>query len=1393
MLLRFYQLLTGAPEHVLQKASRVSAKHRVIVRRLRSEICYYVELEHALNEAEYQKLIWILSTPFDATALSEASKFTESHDQEAATCTIEIGPRLSFSTPFSTNAVAMCKAVGLTSVTRLEMSQRFELQLAPQEDSGVLLTEDVASWSKDVADLFHDRMTQCCYERPLEKLSPGVDDVGMTKASLYEVDILGQGRKALEAVSEIMGLAFDDWDLDYYTDLFVNKIKRNPTNVECFDLAQSNSEHSRHWFFRGRMVIDGEEQPSTLFKMVMGTQAHSNANNVIKFSDNSSAIRGYHITVLRPESPGKPCALMRDSAAYRHIIFTAETHNFPTGVAPFPGATTGTGGRIRDVQATGTGAYVIAGTAGYCFGNLCIEGYDLPWEDKTFTYPPNFAKPLEIAIEASNGASDYGNKFGEPLIAGFVRSFGLRLAPTVGERCEWVKPIMFSGGIGSIDDCHVNKDVAAPGMTVVKLGGPVYRIGVGGGAASSVHVQGDSAADLDFDAVQRGDGEMEQKLNRVVRACAESGIKNPIRSIHDQGAGGNGNVLKELVEPAGATIYADSFELGDVSVGALELWGAEYQESNAALVWDCDSLRDICKREKCPVSFVGSVTGDGKIKLVDFGRSDSTASYDSAADDGAVPAKKQKSIAMPLPVDLELAHVLGSMPSKVFNLAHRPRPAEHQAAACFSVAAVLDADGVTIASALDRVLRLPSVASKRYLTSKVDRSVTGLIAQQQCVGPLHTPLADVAVIALSHVGEPLGAATSIGEQPIKTLVDPARGARMSVGESLTNLVFAAITDLRDVKCSGNWMWAAKLPGEGAALFDACKAMCALMAELGIAIDGGKDSLSMAARVGRDIVKAPGSLVISSYAPCPDVTLTVTPDLKCPDGKGTLLYINLSKSQESARLGGSALAQCYGMIGDDSPDLDDSDLFVRAFGAVQTLVRGHLLQAGHDVSDGGVLVALLEMAFAGNCGVEVTIPYKGSTLAGLFHEELGVLLEVSASDYDQVCNVLRSAGVGFIQIGHSVGDSGNIVVSAADDAVKEVVIDSTVAALRDVWEETSFQLEMRQTERKCVEQERVGMKKRKAPSYRLTFDPAVCPSPAATLPSTLPGRPRVAVIREEGSNGDREMAAAFDLAGFETWDICMQDLCSGAVTSLNDFRGAAFVGGFSYADVLGSAKGWAAAILFNPSVKRLFEEFFARTDTFSLGVCNGCQLMTLLGWVGRDVANEEAALTNGHANGDEAVLAKTDGVRGHQGVFMQHNNSGRYESRFTTVGIHGSPAIMFKGMAGSVLGIWVAHGEGKMSFRTDELQASIFADNLVPLRYVDDDGQPTMEYPMNPNGSPRGAAALCSADGRHLAMMPHPERCVLPWQWPWMPRAWRTSLKASPWLRMFQNAFEWCSL
>ncbi len=1251
------------------------------------EHCFYVETNGLLNNNELKILKYLLADGFVLNSVYSKTRLKVKNG-----IIKELGPRMSFATAWSTNFVNICQRTLLGKIIRVEKFRRYAIP------NNVDTEEFVAA--------NHDRMTEEVYLNP-----PASFTLNIQPETVYEIPLKEKGP---EALLEIPGLAMDEWDRKFYYNYFVNQEKRNPTVVEIMDLNNANSEHSRHGYFKGKQIIDGVEMPETLMEIVKST-LKSPSNSVIAFKDNSSAIQGYDVWTIMPEYPGIPSAFNKEMVKY-HIIFTAETHNFPSGVAPFPGAETGTGGRIRDDQATGSGGLVVAGTTGYCVGNLYIPDYDLPWEDKSLKYPEELASGLKIEIEASNGASDYGNKFGEPVILGFTRSFDQVVA---NQRWAWIKPIMFTGGIGQIDDRHVEKGKATKGLLIVQVGGPAYRIGVGGGGASSL-LQGENTAELDFNAVQRGDAEMENKMNRVIRTCIEMGDNNPIVSAHDQGAGGPANVLKELVEDAGGRIEIRKIKLGDVTMSVLEIWIAEYQERCGFLITSgrIREFQDICERENVNCEILGSVTDDGRFIVYDM--SDNST-----------------------PVNLDLDKVLGNMPQKTFRderIKTKLPPLEIP-------------EKLSVTRALTWVLRNLCVGSKRFLTSKVDRSVTGLVVRQPCCGPMQLTVADCAIIAQSHFGLS-GAATSIGEQPIKMLVNPKAGARMAVGEALTNLIFARVSGLSDIKCSANWMWAPKLPGEGAVMYEAAVAMRGIMSELGIGIDGGKDSLSMATKIDGKIVKSPRQLVISTYCTMPDITRYVTPDIKKP-GRSQLIFIDLA--QGKCRLGGSALAHILSQIGNVCPDVEDENELATVFEAIQYLLDVDLILAGHDIGDGGLIVTLLEMAFAGNCGWNVELINYDNLLARLFAEELGLVIECEYEKVAEVYAVLKNYGLRAQLIGRTTKARNIKMVGYTGK-----VIDMDMEALRSWWENTSYEIEKLQMSPECAEEESKNIYKRENPEYVVSFKPKI--TPEICLNKKV--KPEVAILREEGSNGDREMASAFYMAGFKSWDITMTDLKEGRIT-LDRFQGLAAVGGFSYADVPESAKGWAATIRFNPELNKMFKKFYERPDTFSLDVCNGCQLFTLLGWVPWP----------GIPDRDQPRFIK--------------NSSGRFESHWVSVRIEPSQAIMFKGMENSVLGIWVAHGEGKIYFPDSGMAGEIMNEHLVPVRYVDDEGLPTTAYPFNPNGSPLGIAGLCSSDGRHLAMMPHPERTFLKWQWGWMPERMNKKYQVSAWLKMFQNAYEWC--
>lgn len=1258
-----------------------------------TEVCFNIGLSRELNPESMERLCEILRGNARGVDFGEGPFLCGDH-------VVEIGPRLNFQTAQSETAVDICRASRLPEVLRVEMSRR---QVLPV---GVTPEAFFAQHG--------DRMTEQLYHEPLTTFYTGV-----SPEAIRIILLTDGGIDVLRAANKEMGLGMDEWDMAYYCQLFVETFKRNPTDVELFMIAQMNSEHCRHWFFKGVMVFNGVRMLESLIQVVQAPWVANPNNSVIAFNDNSSAIEGFEARMLSPRDSGRLSSMVvRDTSC--NFIFTAETHNHPSGVAPFPGAETGTGGRIRDVQATGRGGLLIAGTAGYCVGQLLIPGHTLPWEDSSLTYPTRLALPLDILIQASNGASDYGNKIGEPVIAGFTRSFCVVMPD--GTRREWIKPIMFTGGLGQMDARHVRKIAPQAGDKVVMIGGPAYRIGVGGGAASSM-TSGSNDADLDFASVQRGNAEMANRVNRVVRACIEMGDNNPIKSVHDQGAGGVANVVTELVSPAGARIDIRSICVGDQTLSVLEIWSAEYQERLALLTAseDLEALRLICGQEKVPCEVLGEVTGDGRIVVVDSGDNNRVL------------------------VDLELAPILGDVPQKKFHFDRLLMPMKPLA---------LPSE-CALEYVVRRVLQLLDVGSKRFLTSKVDRSVTGLIIQQQCCGPVQLPVADCAVVAQSFFGD-TGAVTSIGERPAIMLIDPAAGARMAVAEMLLNMVGTTVTSLEDIRCSANEMWAAKMAGEGPRMWDALCAMRDIMLTLGIAVDGGKDSLSMAVKVGDETVKAPGQLVISGYAPVPDVSKVVTPDIKRP-GESRLWLIDLSLG--GCRLGGSALARVYGQLGDEAPDVDNPDLLKRTFLAVQELVREGLVLSCHDRGDGGLLVTLLEMAFSGNCGLEVDMSLaiqdgQHPFVPTMFNEELGLVMEVSPENEGHlvrtffrygITHCLRRIGVTSL--------SKTINIRCGGQVLSEDMRD-----LRQAWEETSSLIELERAMREglsegVIREERESIYDQQNPVYVLTFEPKV----TSREVMEASGKPKVAVIREEGTNGDRELAAVFYEAGFEVWDVAMSDLLNGCAT-LDDFRMVAFAGGFSYGDVTGSANGWASVIRHHPEISAMFERFRNRPDTLSFGVCNGCQLLVALGWVSDDILPHD------------------------QRPRLVHNVSGRFESRWVTVEILGSPAVMLRGMEGSKIGVWSAHGEGRFENVPDG--------SMTPVVFVDDQGDSRTErYPFNPNGSTGGVASMCSWDGRHLAMMPHPERAFQMRQWAYVSPEMQ-GLEVAPWLRMFQNARKW---
>ncbi|MDD5291062.1 MAG: phosphoribosylformylglycinamidine synthase [Patescibacteria group bacterium] len=1261
---------------------------------VRSERVFNVGSDRALTEKELEILKSLLHYP-------QLHNIADNTFLDWSRNTLEVAPRLNFATSDSTNAVSICQSCGLPSIFRVEQGRRYRLLLGNR----VITDEE----RERILPLLHDKMVECFYPGKLKSF-----DVKRDPEEYITIPVMERGIEALREANKEYGTGMDEMDIGYYYHLITELLKRNPTLAEFRDLGNSNSEHSRHHVFRAKLIIDGVEAPFTLMELIRGTLKNT-ANSVIAFHDNSSAIAGYPVSVLIPTDPSMPSPMRMAELLY-HFVLTCETHNHPCLWAAYPGAATGGGGRRRDNEDVGRGGIVVAASTGFLGGNLYLPDYPLPWEDPSFKYDPRTEAPIDFFIKATNGAFNDGNEFGEPVILGFAESLGIIIGK---ERWENIKPVMFTGGFGFIDQRHIAKRQPEKGWYVVKFGGLGYLVGDGGGSASSM-IQGQNDADLDFKSVQRADGEMARKADSVIRACIHLGDDNPIEVAHDQGAGGNGNILKELVDPAGAELYLRAIPLGDKTMTVDQIWVAEYQENHGVLVrpenWK--KFKAICERYKCPYAIVGVITGDGKVVVID---------------------KKNKT----KPIDLKLQHIFGDYPQKTYE--DNTRKLDLRPLALPS--------GLTVRQAQELVFRLMGVASHEWITDKVDRSVTGKVVQQQCVGPLQIPLSNYSIITPGPFTT-TGEANSIGQCPSIGLISSESMARMAAARALLKLICVKVSRRDGIKVSANWMLAAKLPGGLAWLYYAAKALHDFLALIGVDVDGGKDSLSMAAKVADEIIRSFGTLVISTYAACPDYRLRLTPDIKCP-GESRLMYLDLANGQ--TRLGGSALAHVLKQVGTECPDADAEQLNA-AFDLVQTILETDLLLSGHKRSRGGLVATLSEMAFAGNCGLDLSLAHLGnpSALAMMYNEELGMVFEYLPKHEQELIDRFGSAGLE--KAVHLIG------TTQREKRIKiayngEAVLDEDMRQSRQTWRDTSFHLDLKQTTRSCALAKRKNIFDRVGPNYRLTFDPDLYP--AVTL--DYPGKPRVAIILEEGSNSDEEMKNAFYLAGFDPWDVHMTDIASGKI-SLSIFRGVAFVGGFSYKDVLGSAKGWAGVIRYNERVAQEFADFFARPDTFSLGICNGCQLMALLGIVPFKV--------------DEAK----------QPVFVQ-NKSERFESGFPNVRIFHSNSIFLKGMEGSVLGAPVAHGEGKSFFPDQEIMQTVLAENLAPIRFVDDYGAPTEDYPLNPNGSPLGITALCDRTGRHLAFMEHPERVHIPYQWHWWPREWKYI--NSPWLRLFQNAFRWC--
>jgi len=1252
---------------------------------------YFVDLVRALSPAEKVVL----------DALLETTEGAETGGQDFL-----VVPRLGTVSPWSSKATDIAHHCGLDgAVARIERGISYRLDVEAPLD---------APSRRRLASLLHDRMTETVLldVSELERLFVHHDPAPVGVVALGDDPVGALARANVE-----MGLALSEEEIGYLAEAYT-QMGRAPTDVELMMFAQANSEHCRHKIFNADWVIDGEVKEKSLFAMIRNTYAHAPQGILSAYRDNASAMEGARGRRFMPDPVSGE---YRSEEMDLPIIMKVETHNHPTAISPFPGAATGAGGEIRDEGATGRGSKPKAGLSGFSVSNLRIPGFEQPWETD-HGKPGRIESALRIMLDGPIGAAAFNNEFGRPALTGYFRTFEERVPGPGGLQLRgYHKPIMIAGGLGSMRPEHVEKLALPAGTPVVVLGGPAMLIGLGGGAASSV-ASGESAEDLDFASVQRGNPEMERRCQEVIDRCTAMGESNPILSIHDVGAGGLSNAVPEILNDAGrgGAIELRTVPSDEPGMSPMEIWCNEAQE-RYVLAIDPERLEAftaLCERERAPFAVIGSATADQHLLVGD-------ALFHNE------------------PVDMPMEVLLGKPPKMLREVHHQTFHKPE-----------FDTAEVDLADAVHRVLRLPSVASKSFLITIGDRSITGLVARDQMVGPWQVPVADAAVTATDLYGY-TGEAMAMGERAPIALVHPAASGRMSIGEVVTNLMCADIGAIGQIRLSANWMAAAGYPGEDAALFDTVRAVGEeLCPKLGIAIPVGKDSLSMKTvwndGEGEQVMTSPVSLIVTGFAPVEDIRRTLTPMLRTDLGDTDLILIDLGKGHN--RLAGSALAQVYKQVGHHAPDLDDPDMLKRCFGALQELNREGRLLALHDRSDGGLLTTVCEMAFAGHCGVTLHLDDLGvDPVAALFSEELGVVIQVSHKDTEEVLSALREAELGHHS--HVIGspnDSDEIQVFRGSKSL----FSGARAALHAVWSETSYRMQALRDNPDCAREEfeRIADASDPGLSAALSFDPEE--DVAAPFVNTG-ARPRVAILREQGVNGQIEMAAAFDRAGFTSVDVHMTDILSGRV-DLSDFRGLAACGGFSYGDVLGAGGGWARSILFNPRAREVFQAYFERDDSFALGVCNGCQMLSQL-----------KGLIPGAA---------------HWPRFLR-NRSEQFEARLSLVEVAQSPSILLQGMAGSRLPVAVAHGEGRVVFESGDAASA----PGVALRYVDNRGEVTEHYPENPNGSPAGITGLTTQDGRVTIIMPHPERMFRTVQHSWHPAEWG---ETGPWLRLFRNARTW---
>jgi phosphoribosylformylglycinamidine synthase len=1281
---------------------------------LTSYYFYCIASDHLLGDDEIHRLCALLAEPG-----TQVSSVNVASQGEA----LFVTPRLGTVSPWASKALDIVRNCGFTGITRLERGIRFN-------------TDRKAGFDTPMIGLLHDRMTESIHRQLPSGESLFADTQGKPT---QRIAILSEGRQALVSANIELGLALSGDEIDYLVAAFV-KVGRDPSDVELMMFAQANSEHCRHKIFNGEWIVDGQAQDVSLFDMIRMTHKANPAGTEVAYADNAAVLTGVQAQRFfakhdNSDHQSQPGGRYSVEPMLTHSLLKVETHNHPTAISPWPGAATGAGGEIRDEGATGRGAKPKFGLTGFSVSHLHIPGFEQSWETSGRAGPERIASPLQIMLEGPIGGAAFNNEFGRPNLTGYFRSYEQQVVDVQGQSHVrgYHKPIMVAGGVGNLDAQHTLKKPLPVGALLIALGGPGMRIGVGGGAASSMS-SGTNSEALDFASVQRGNPEMQRRAQEVLDRCWAKGAANPILSIHDVGAGGLSNAFPEIVDGGerSATFDLAKIPLEEAGMSAAEIWCNESQERYVLCIAPTSLalFDEFCKRERCIYAVVGEVTDSGQLVVKNSNAADTA-----------------------LPVDMPMSVLLGK-PPKMQRIDSR---SERQ----FKP---IDAAGLDLVALVTKVLSHPTVASKNFLITIGDRTVGGLCSRDQLVGPWQVPVSDVAVGLMDFDGYK-GEAMAIGERTPLAVVNAAAASRVAIAESITNIAAASIGNIRDIKLSANWMAACGVPSEDAALFDAVKAASDLCVALGVAIPVGKDSLSMRTAwknaEGTQEVFSPVSLISTAFAPIADARKVLTPQLQTALDT-TLILIDLSRGKQ--RLGGSIFAQVTDQIGVEVPDLEEPELLIAFVKTIASLNNEGLILAYHDRSDGGLLATVAEMAFAGHCGVSLNIdlltidPYSADwgdfkirpeqvavqrdeiTVKALFNEELGAVIQVPSSKRNDVLGKLREAGLS--QCSTVIGKPNNKgIFEVYRDA--KVVFSATTVALQTTWSEVSYRLAMLRDEPKSVQQEFDRIKKTddRGLFSELTFE--------INAPFINTGaKPKVAVLREQGVNGQIEMAAAFDRAGFEAYDVHMTDLFAGR-HQLSEFHALAACGGFSYGDVLGAGSGWAKSILFNAKLAEEFANFFQRPDTLSLGVCNGCQMMSQL----------------------KSIIPGAE-------LWPQfvRNASEQYEARLTMVEVLKNPSLFFNDMAGSKMPIVVAHGEGQAKFSSLEQQA--LATPLAALKFLESD------YPGNANGSPNGWAGFTSTDGRATISMPHPERVFRSIQMSWRDQSWGED---SPWMRLFRNA------